>query len=487
MIKLKRILLFSSLGLMAFVKPNAANFTVAANGSGDFNTVQAAIDACPDNERSFIFIKNGTYYGQTSIGSKTVASTKFISLIGENRDSVILTYDKSFATVTTFEATTTFQIYAKNFYSENVTFVNSAGNTGQALALYSAGDMAIFKNCAFKGYQDTFRSKKGTRGYLLNCWVEGAVDFIYAGGTFYYDNCIINCIRAGGFIAAPEDAYATVPKTSTATGIFLRLGFIFNNCTIQGPSSVAANSFYLGRPWTDYAGAIYLNCKLSNQVINTGWSIMGSSTYLTACFVEYNSMNMDGTPSDTTKRVSWSKQLKKSDVDNFLTPSAFFARSYTTTFDPFSSLSQVAAPTNLALTGTQLSWNAVSNAASYVVYSGDKMVGTTKTNSFTLSSSMPNLSVRALNAIGVLSESSQLVSSISKVTEQALKYRIANNFIVFEKEVKIKIYSLNGELVTRSSGYVARLSLVGLTPGSYLFVAESQEGYLSRDKIIIHA
>jgi pectinesterase len=216
---------------------------------GDFATIQQAVNACPDNIRSYIFVKNGTYYGQTTIGTKTVASSKLISLIGESRDGVILTYDKSIPAVATFEETCTFQVYAKNFYAENITFVNSAGNTGQALALYTAGDQAILKNCSLIGYQDTYRSKKGTRAYLLNCWVEGAVDFIYAGGTLIFDNCTLNCTRSGGFVTAPEDAYATVPKASTVAGIFIRLGFVFRNCTIQGSASVPANSFYLGRPW----------------------------------------------------------------------------------------------------------------------------------------------------------------------------------------------------------------------------------------------
>ena len=67
---------------------------VAKDGTGTDSTLQAAIDKCPDNVRSIIYVKKGTYYGQTYLGTKTVPSSKIISIIGEDRDQVIITYDK---------------------------------------------------------------------------------------------------------------------------------------------------------------------------------------------------------------------------------------------------------------------------------------------------------------------------------------------------------------------------------------------------------
>lgn len=425
----------------------AANFIVAADGSGNFTTMQAAIDACPDGVRSYIFIKNGTYYGLTSIGSKAAASSKLISLIGENRDSVILTYDKAMPEVATFEQTCAFQIYAKNFYAENVTFQNSAGNTGQALALYTAGDMAILKNCKLTGYQDTYRSKKGTRGYLLNCWVEGAVDFIYAGGTLIFDDCTINCIRSGGFITAPEDAYATVPKASTASGIFLRLGFLFRNCTIQGPATVPANAFYLGRPWGDYAGSTYVNCKLSNQVNTAGWATMGSSTYLTACFCEYNSMDPNGTPVDTTKRVNWSKQLKKSDVDNHLNPAAFYAKSYTTTFEPLGLSVSPDAPTEVSImNGNTLKWNSVNGAVAYMIFFNKKFIGIANANEYNISGLSGVFEIKSVNSLGVLSNFSTPVTEVKVPEFENLPYTLKNGMLSLNSEiVSAELYNLSGK------------------------------------------
>ena len=94
------VLLMQFSVVLVFSQP--VQYIVAADGSATYTTVQAAIDACPNGERSVIFVKNGTYYGQTYLGSKTVASTKLISLIGESRDGVILTYDKALPMVTKF-------------------------------------------------------------------------------------------------------------------------------------------------------------------------------------------------------------------------------------------------------------------------------------------------------------------------------------------------------------------------------------------------
>jgi len=469
----------------------AANFNyyiVSSKGDGNYSNVQAAIDACPDNVRSYIFIKNGTYYGQTTIGSKAASSLKLITLIGENKDSVILTFDKSLNSdgVTSFEQATTFQIYAKNFYAENITFQNSAGNTGQALALYTAGDMSIFKNCYITGYQDTYRSKKGTRGYILNCLVEGAVDFIYAGGTLIFDDCIINCTRSGGFITAPEDAYATVPKTSTATGIFLRLGFVFRNCTIQGPESVSANSFYLGRPWNDYAGTAYLNCKLSNQVSTAGWSTMGSSTYLTACFVEYNSMDLSGVPVDTTKRVSWSKQLKKSDVDNFLSPEAFYAKNYSTTFDPVSLCIALAAPTEVSINGNMLKWTAVNGAVCYMVYFNDNFIGVTENLEFDISGLSGIFKIKALSDLGVLSDFSTPVTGIKNIQSELPDFSLVNQVLVFKSEMaSAEIFDLTGKKLLSKNNF-STLNLKQFSNNILLVQTVDYAGNVKEFKLKVH-
>jgi pectin methylesterase-like acyl-CoA thioesterase len=441
-------ILFTAVAINSYSAP--FRYIVATDGSGDYTSVQTAINACPDNERSIIFVKNGFYYGQISIGTKATASNKIISLIGENRDSVILSYDKSLPMVSTFELATTFQIYAKNFYAENISFVNSAGNTGQALALYTAGDMATFKNCTLKGYQDTYRAKKGTRGYFKNCWIEGAVDFIYAGGTVFIDDCTINCVKGGGYIVAPEDRYKYIPASSTTTGKDLNLEFILRNCNITANADVADNSYTLGRPWNINSGAYYINCKLGSHIKAVGWTTMGGNE-TTASFAEYNSMDKNGTPVSTSGRISWSFQLAKEDVDNFLNPAYVYAQLSTTPYDPVSICVSPTKPT-LSLTNNVISWNALNDAIGYLIYKNGRYVGSTTSTTYTDATGTGTYSVKSINSIGVLSEAGTIPTALSDVRMTDLGIALNNKSITLNRSVeKMQLVTVTGNIIAQNT------------------------------------
>ncbi len=459
-------------------------YIVAPDGTGDFTTVQAAINACPDNERSIIFIKNGTYYGQTYLGTKAVASSKIISLVGENRDSVKLTYDKSLSMVSTFEEATTFQIYSKNFYAENITFANTAGNTGQALALYTAGDMATFKNCYITGYQDTYRSKKSTRGYFRNCTIEGAVDFIYAGGVEFFDDCKINCIKGGGYIAAPEDAYVTIPKAQTTIGQFIRIGFFFRNCLITRNSDVPDNSYALGRPWAASSGVIYLNCKMDKHIKAAGWqSWNGNET--TSFFAEYNSMDLNGNPVNVSGRVSWSYQLPQSDVDNLLSLSGIYARVSSTVYDPVTMCDAVTAPENVQVSGNKMSWNFVSGVKCYLIYKNGKFITAIDVNSFTNENGLTgNYTIYSMSADGVLSSPASFVSAV-KYSYSGITIVENQHEITFSEPVICEIYNVQGKLLYKSNEYIKSIAKTGFSWGVFIVKAITEQQNLSIHKIVI--
>lgn len=138
--------------LMMARTSNAQSFVsiVAADGSGEYTTIQAAVDACPeDGKRHLIFVKNGVYKEMVAI-----PKNKLISLVGENRDKVILTFDRNRGKNSEFQSyrdITTLQCYADDFYMENLTVANTAGNVGQAEAHYISGDRQTYKHCKFTG------------------------------------------------------------------------------------------------------------------------------------------------------------------------------------------------------------------------------------------------------------------------------------------------------------------------------------------------
>ena len=115
------------------------DYVVAQDGSGDFFTVQEAINAVPDfrkDVRTTILIRKGTYKEKLIIPESKIN----ISLIGE--DGAILTYDGFANKKNVFgenmgtSGSSSCYIYAPDFYAENITFENSSGPVGQAVVCF---------------------------------------------------------------------------------------------------------------------------------------------------------------------------------------------------------------------------------------------------------------------------------------------------------------------------------------------------------------
>ncbi len=280
--------------------------TVAQDGSGDFKSVQAAFDAIPLNNTQSVLIriKKGIYKEKLTLDS----TKNRVTIMGEGPLHTILTYDDFSGKVNangvklgTTTSTST-RIVAHDFTAINITFANSSGPVGQAVALLVDGDRARFINCRFVGFQDTLYPKReSTRQYYKDCYIEGTVDFIFGWATAYFQNCTIHSKLNGGYFTA-----ASTPQAQS-------YGFVFNECTIQGDSP--ESSMYLGRPWRDYAQTVFLNCNLSKVVKPEGWHNWDKpQTERTSFYAEYNSKGEGANP---LRRVSWSKQLSDAEAKNY--------------------------------------------------------------------------------------------------------------------------------------------------------------------------
>src|SRR4051812_45067426 len=200
-------------------------FTVAKDGSGDYKYIQDAIDAM----RVFpllpivLYIKNGVYNEKIQLPETNTD----VSFIGESADKTIISFNDysgrgKLITFTSYTA----RISGGRFRAENITFMNSAGPVGQALALYVDADKAVFKNCRFIGNQDTiFASGENARQYFTDCYIEGTTDFIFGPSTAVFQHCTIHC-KANSFITA-----ANTSKDK-------KFGFVFIDCTVTADSSV---------------------------------------------------------------------------------------------------------------------------------------------------------------------------------------------------------------------------------------------------------
>lgn len=273
------------------------DFVVAKDGSGQFSTVQEAINAVPDMRKSetVIFIKNGVYKEKLVLAE----SKNMVTLIGESTDSTIITNDDYAGKKNILgepmgtSGSSGFYIYGKDFTASNITFQNSAGPVGQAVAVFVAGDRARFNNCRFLGFQDTLYTYGiESRQYYNHCYIEGTVDFIFGSSTAVFDYCTLYC-KKGGYITA-----ASTPQQKP-------YGYVFRHCTITG--SAGAGTYLLGRPWRPYARTVFLECNIGNQVKAAGWDNWGKAeNEKTAYYAEYRNT---GEGAATAQRVAWSHQL----------------------------------------------------------------------------------------------------------------------------------------------------------------------------------
>lgn len=281
------------------------DFVVATDGSGNFETIQAAIDAVPHlrNNRTIIFIKPGIYKEKLILPSTKTN----VSFIGENPHTTILTFDDFASKKNLFgenigtSGSASFFIYGDGFEATNITFENSAGLVGQAVAVRIDGDKVKFENCRFLGNQDTlYPHGEKSRQYYKNCYIEGTVDFIFGWSTAYFEGCEIFCKGPGYITAAstPEDA---------------AYGFVFKDCKISG--SAEKGSVFLGRPWRPYAKTVFIDCELNNVINPEGWDHWrDEEKKKTAFYAEYGSK---GPGAAISQRVTWSHQLKKEELQKY--------------------------------------------------------------------------------------------------------------------------------------------------------------------------
>ncbi|MDL2243464.1 pectinesterase family protein, partial [Bacteroidales bacterium OttesenSCG-928-J19] len=191
-----------------------------------------------------------------------------------------------------------FYIYGTDFTAIDITFENTAGPIGQAVAVYTLGDKITFVNCRFLGFQDTlYAAGNGGRQYYKNCYIEGTTDFIFGSGTAWFEECHIHC-KANSYITA-----ANTPEE-------VEYGYIFNHCRITADPQVT--KVYLGRPWRPYAMTLFMNTLLPDFIAPEGWHNWGKeSNEQTARYMEYNN---SGAGSKMSKRVKWGKNLSKKDA-----------------------------------------------------------------------------------------------------------------------------------------------------------------------------
>ena len=282
------------------VPPEDPTLYVAADGTGDYYSIQRAIDVAPE-EGAVISVAPGTYHEVLTI------KKPHIVLRGPYPDAsrtVVVAANSSGATGGTLNSATV-NVLANDFLAENISFVNDFNRThpqlpqgSQAVALLVRGDRDIFENVRILGNQDTLYAGVGectasaagrvcpvARQYFDHCFIEGNVDFIFGDAKTVFDHCVIRSNEHfEGFITAQSKSY---PGQDS--------GFVFVDCRLEAAPGVG--NVYLGRPWRAYATVVYLNTWMDEQILGAGWREWhpGETDYLpTASYAEYRSSGPGG-------------------------------------------------------------------------------------------------------------------------------------------------------------------------------------------------
>jgi polygalacturonase len=267
---------------------------VAADGTGDFYSIQRALDAAP-KDGALVLVAPGTYRELLTIDKPNI---RLRSANSDAAKTVVVNDRNAGANGGTLHSATV-NVTADNFLAENITFQNDFNAThpqlpagSQALALRVIGDRAIFHNVRLLGNQDTVYtgsrncSPDGqncipTRQYFSGCYIEGNVDFIFGDSKAVFDHCEIHSTaHDGGFITAQSKHY---PEEDS--------GFVLDHCKLTADPAIT-KSVYLGRPWRPYATVVYLNTEMGERIDPAGWREWhpGETHSLeTVYYAEYNS------------------------------------------------------------------------------------------------------------------------------------------------------------------------------------------------------
>lgn len=276
-------------------------YIIAKDGTGDFTSVQAAVDTVPISPRHpvILLLRNGEYR------EKIIVNKDNVRIIGESRDGTVITWDDATGTIgKDGEPMGTFGSYTvlvtgNNVEFENITIRNTASEitrAGQAVAVYAAGDRGVWRNVCMTGHQDTLlcgpvlhKVAKDAlpryipsgvasvgdcpqvmgRQYFEDCYIQGDVDFVFGPYTCWFERCRLHMNKRGGCYTA-----ANTPEQ-------VPYGMIFHKCRLTGDCDPGRAA--LGRPWRKFAHTMFIECEMDECVDPYGFHDWGETKITRRC------------------------------------------------------------------------------------------------------------------------------------------------------------------------------------------------------------
>ena len=274
------------------------DFVVDPAGKGDFVSLQQAVDAMPDygkGPRIDIFVRNGIYREKLEIRR----SKHNLRFVGESVEGVVVTWGDYASKPSIMgigmgtSGTATMFVHADAVTFERMTFENSAGPVGQAVAVFVSGDRVVFRKCRFLGFQDTlYTMGPEGRQYYEDCYIEGTTDFIFGFATAVFNRCTLY---------SKANSYITVAATPQGR----EWGYLFVECDLKAAPGVT--KVYLGRPWREYARTVFIRCRMGDHIVPEGWHNWNKPAAERHAF--YAEWGNTGPGASLEGRVEWAHRL----------------------------------------------------------------------------------------------------------------------------------------------------------------------------------
>ncbi|MCR5131674.1 MAG: carbohydrate esterase [Prevotella sp.] len=282
---------------------SSKRITVAADGSGDFSTVQGALDFVEDrlsgeDQRVTIFVRNGDYEELVYFRNKS-----FVTIEGESRDGVRIHYPNNEvfnphpADIKTNELKGTFPSRRAAFAADNCTdmiFRNLTLQTdlqGQAEGFLLNGERNYVENVHIIGSGDALQTNGSA--YYHNCTIDGGGDTVLGRGPTFFNHCTLSSWGPFMWIRNTEENH----------------GNIFVDCHFIGKGRDAVIARLPDNHGKNYphAEVVMLNCTLEG-VPAVGFGPIDESAR-TATLLEFNSTDPSGRPLDVSQRHPLVRQL----------------------------------------------------------------------------------------------------------------------------------------------------------------------------------
>lgn len=276
---------------------NPDKLTVAPDGSGDFCTVQGAVDQIDPHrtQAAVISIRNGRYQELIRIGREK----RFVHLVGEDRKGTVIACTNNDKLNPGWMHRSVLGVEGDDFSIENLTVRNTTPYKGsQAEAVCLNAERCILKNADFISTQDTLHLSGSVR--VTDCYIEGDVDYIWGYGSAFFERCELRSIHDGYIVQARNPSGKT--------------GYVFQDCNLTaGPETKRSWLARIEMNRFPASHVAFIRCQMGPHIPAAGWQMTGPASP-TLRFEEFLSTDPAGRSIDVTRRTLPARQLSEKEA-----------------------------------------------------------------------------------------------------------------------------------------------------------------------------